>query len=450
MKKFWLTALMCLALGAQAQRWNMDSLRKVIGLARRDSAEALALGKLAWGLKDRGAYDSASTYAQRALALNRQLRISRGVIDACNTLATIQRHTGNYPAALNYFLQGLHVADSVKDKEYEPVILSNIGNLYYFEKDYEKALQYQLKAKKMRLELLKRKRNEITIRNLANVIANIGIIYYVTGRPDSSIAGWQQALQLYRECGEIGGETNTLNNIATYYMDKGEHEKALSTFLQTIDKYRQLEDPSGESTSWTNIAELYKRLRKYPESESAAKKSVQLSRGIGELGALSESLLMLSTVYEAMGSYEASLRYYKEHIRMRDSLNNEENTKKQVKLEMQYEFDKKESAARLEQEKKDAVTAAEARRQRIILLSISGFGLLVMGFAIFAYRSFLQKKKATVEILLQKNIIEQKQKEILDSIFYARRIQRCLLPSEKYLRRVLTGRLQDPRDFDAG
>lgn len=41
------------------------------------------------------------------------------------------------------------------------------------------------------------------------------------------------------------------------------------------------------------------------------------------------------------------------------------------------------------------------------------------------------------EIEMQKNMVEAKQKEILDSIHYAKRIQRSLLPSERYIERQL-------------
>ena len=72
---------------------------------------------------------------------------------------------------------------------------------------------------------------------------------------------------------------------------------------------------------------------------------------------------------------------------------------------------------------------------------MSGILILVIGFAVFAYRSFLQKQKANIEITKQKEIIEEKQKEILDSIHYAKRIQTALLPSEKYIGRNLNRHL---------
>jgi hypothetical protein len=59
------------------------------------------------------------------------------------------------------------------------------------------------------------------------------------------------------------------------------------------------------------------------------------------------------------------------------------------------------------------------------------FGLLlVIIFAGFVFRSL----KAT---RIQKIIIEEKQKEILDSIHYAKRIQTALMTNEKYIEKNL-------------
>ena len=45
------------------------------------------------------------------------------------------------------------------------------------------------------------------------------------------------------------------------------------------------------------------------------------------------------------------------------------------------------------------------------------------------------KQKKIIE--QQKHVIEEKQKEMLDSIHYAKRIQRALLTSEKYIHRKM-------------
>ncbi|MGZ4038427.1 MAG: hypothetical protein ACXVPQ_11405, partial [Bacteroidia bacterium] len=89
------------------------------------------------------------------------------------------------------------------------------------------------------------------------------------------------------------------------------------------------------------------------------------------------------------------------------------------------------------QEKKEAVAKAESKKQKIVIMGVSGILLVVVAFAIFVYRSYLQKQKANIEITRQKEIIEEKQKEILDSIHYARRIQAALFTPETYIARSL-------------
>ncbi len=119
---------------------------------------------------------------------------------------------------------------------------------------------------------------------------------------------------------------------------------------------------------------------------------------------------------------------------------NEENTKKTVQQQMQYEFDKKETAAKAEQEVKDQKAVADKKQQQIILFSVSGVLLLVVAFAFFVFRNLrvTQKQKLIIEqqkqvVENQKHLVEENQKEILDSIRYAKRIQTSLLPTDKYI-----------------
>lgn len=54
-------------------------------------------------------------------------------------------------------------------------------------------------------------------------------------------------------------------------------------------------------------------------------------------------------------------------------------------------------------------------------------------------------QERTREVVKQKHLIEEKQKEIIDSINYARRIQNSLIPTEKYIHKVLT-RLKNKKE----
>ncbi len=78
------------------------------------------------------------------------------------------------------------------------------------------------------------------------------------------------------------------------------------------------------------------------------------------------------------------------------------------------------------QEKENALSKEKNRRQKIVIWFIVFCLLIVIIFALFVIKSL----KTTKE---QKKIIEEKQKDILDSIRYAKRIQNSLLPNRKYI-----------------
>ena len=136
--------------------------------------------------------------------------------------------------------------------------------------------------------------------------------------------------------------------------------------------------------------------------------------------------------------FKKAFEDYKLMILYRDSLLNEQNTKKTVQTQMQYEFDKKESATKADQDKKNAVAQSDARRKNIVLVFVICSLVLLVLFLIFLFNRFLviQKQKTVIE--KQKAVVEEKQKEILDSIRYAKKIQQSLLPTEKFIDKNLT------------
>lgn len=422
---------------AYAQTRLIDSLKKEVASQPQDSALIENLNRLTWDLKNFGLYDEGLIYATRALQLSEKLRHASGLINSYSNLGLLYAYKGNYPLAIANQLRSLQYAEQAGRAYSAGNALSNLGNVYQQQGNYEKALEYQQKALRLRQQIIEKGGNLKDSIALGNSWGNIGIIYSDLGKTDTALACYRRSLELMRQCGSIVGEANALNNIATCYLDMDSMQAALGYFNAALPIYRKIGYRSGEGTTLSNIAEVYVRLGDAAKAEPYALQSLQVAEETGELDGLEEAHMALSMLYELKDNYPAALRHFMSYIAARDSLKNEENTKRSVQLEMQYEFEKREAAVKLEQEKKDAVAAADKHRQQIILVVISGFGLLVLGFAVFAYRSYLQKKKANVEILRQKLLIEHKQKEILDSIYYARRIQRSLLPHDAHINKTM-------------
>jgi hypothetical protein len=166
---------------------------------------------------------------------------------------------------------------------------------------------------------------------------------------------------------------------------------------------------------------------------------------------LKDVYFTLSELERLHGNYTAAFDHFKTHVRYADSITNEENTREIVQTQMQHEFEKEEARARSLQQTRDAIAEKEKRKQSIIRnVFMAGF-VLVLIFGVLIFKEYRNKKKANEIILAQKleversravitsqkTIVEEKQKEILDSIYYASRIQRSLLTPDKYIHKSL-------------
>jgi hypothetical protein len=78
----------------------------------------------------------------------------------------------------------------------------------------------------------------------------------------------------------------------------------------------------------------------------------------------------------------------------------------------------------LKHEKSEAVAQAERKSTNYYYLEhYAAILLLVIGPGVYVYRSYKDKQKANEAIAKQKEVIDEKLKEMLDAIHYAKRIQ---------------------------
>jgi hypothetical protein len=186
------------------------------------------------------------------------------------------------------------------------------------------------------------------------------------------------------------------------------------------------------------------------------------------------SLLLISAVFEAQsrmdslelaykkakgsGDHKTAFQNYHEYILLRDSLNNEADRKTALKKQLKYEYDKKAVTDSLLHAKETSVKTVVLEKQKTELkmkrnLQYASFGgiLLVIIFSAYMYNRYKvsHKQKLIIEdkeretqkqniiISEQKSIVEQKQNEILSSIYYAHRIQKALMINEGYIDKKL-------------
>src|SRR5689334_21762312 len=101
---------------------------------------------------------------------------------------------------------------------------------------------------------------------------------------------------------------------------------------------------------------------------------------------LAETNFKIANYKDGYENHELFKQYY-------DSIFNKENEKKLTQMQMQYDFDKKETASKAEHEKKDAVALKELQSQKLLRNGFIGGFVVVLLFAgvFFKQRNKIKK-----------------------------------------------------------
>jgi hypothetical protein len=220
------------------------------------------------------------------------------------------------------------------------------------------------------------------------------------------------------------------------------HQKCIEIWTSTNQK-------DGLASVFNNVSHIYLRKKDYKTAANYATKSLNTALEIDNVSSIMNAEGVLYKTDSAFGDFRGALLHHMKYIRFRDSINNTETRNAAVRKQMEYDFDKEKAIAaaehRKELESREEIANEKSRKQAAITWSVGAGLLIVFAFAIYIFRSLrlTRKQKNIIELKnleteRQKLIIEEKNKDILDSLHYARRIQSSLLPNEKYLNKSLS------------
>ena len=461
---------------------NIDSLFLELNKVKHDTNKANILNNISESLWKSNHYDSAKVFSQQALLLSQQLKFKSGIGSAYNTQGAINLYQGNYAEAIRLFNISLTFRQALNDKKGIASSYNNIGNAYVFLGNYPLALKNYLQSLKIKEEIgdlkgvaatynnigaiyenqknyteaekkylqsLKIKQQLNDEKGIGSTYLNLGNIYVTLNNLNQALDYFNKSLIIKQQLNDVKGIADIYHNIGSVYEMQSKHKEALSNYLQSYQIRKEINDKKGLSSSSLNLSSYYYSLKNYKEARKYIKQALDLSIEIDSKERISKSYESLAKIDSIEGKYKnAYLNYYK-FISYRDSLINEDNTKRIIEQQMQFEFDKKSVADSLLFEKEKGIKEVEIAKQKTELkakrnqqIALYGGLLLVLVFAGFMYNRFKVTQKQKTVIEQQKDVVEkahllleEKNSEIIASIRYAKRIQDSLLTSQKYIER---------------
>lgn len=411
---------------------------------------------------DNGNYEFANEKVDSLLKVSRQLNYEEGIADAYNYKGVINRDQSNLKEALDNYLIALPLFEALKKDGKVAGIQNNIGLIYAEIKEYKTALAYYFKAVKINLKNRDKKidakdkvAQEDKVKaniNLAINYNNIATCYQKINQPVSAQTYLNQSLNIRKTENDTIGMAMAYHNIGLNYQLKKNPDSAIVFFNLSLGYLSGMDENIGHAYNYLELGNTYLQKQKLNEAEGYLLNSLRIAQKSDLEGVKVENYKYLSKLYAIKKDFKNAFYYQDLFLNSKEKIESDESKNEILKKELEYDFNKKQELQRLEAKNQKAISDAEIKSQKkLIAYSIVGL-IILSGLVLIVLRSNNQKKKANFIISKQKEIVEHKNKEIVDSINYAKYIQNALLPSDKVIAElpVECAVLYKPKDIVSG
>lgn len=384
----------------------------------------------------------------------------------------------DYKKALKCGVQAYTLSTQIKSSETKIKALvsqsaNNAGGGYLLLDDYENALKYLLIALETAEEIQDTSR-------MSNAAYNLSIVYDYKGNKSLSVRYLERSINLDELSGNLASAAYGYSSLSADYFFKPDYNKGMVYYTKAMDiatrinneeligilyenravglkyegrfiealKYheksiaidKKYNNLASLKTNYLNVADLYFEMNKYSDAINYNNKSLKIAIEENSVKTIMKAYSGLADCYEQLGNRTKAYEAIKLYANWKDSLYMQENSSAMAEMQTKYDTEKKEAENTLliAEKKLDKAKLEKKSVQQKLLLALLGLVMLIVAYVVY---SLNQKKKTNKllnaqneEIVSKNEIIEEKNKDITDSINYAQKIQDAILPDEVILK----------------
>lgn len=435
--------------------------------------------------EDKKDYDNRIKNNQLLYPIYKELNDTGKIEETYAEIAHLLLESGNTTSAFDSLILKLKYYETKNINRFIAFYQLQIADSYNWVNNPNKALEYYIKSLKT-YTILKRKNR------IAHIYLKMAEQYSMLGQPKKSLECALNVLKMNEKtnspeenhwiywriasnyttlrefdlalkydtlCLETANKTNELGLISNAYSHFASTFGAARRFKEEeFYEYKSLETIKKTDNTFAimlaldRISRLNLNLKKYDLSIKYALEGLKIAEDRKDINMLMRLNYLLFKSYQLKKNPELALKHHINFILFKDSLKNIESLAELNQRETKYAFEKKEEKRKIEQEKIDIETAANKRNQQLIILGVASILFIVLIFSTLLFKRFKQANKQKEIIEEQKHLVEEKQKEIVDSISYAKRLQEAILPPQEFVNAHLANNFiyYQPKDIVAG
>ena len=460
-----------------AQQKKLDSLIAVNeNYKKEDSFKVIYLTNIFRQYSRLNNLPKMEEYAKNAILLSKKIANTNSESYVYERLGLCYHGKSMYLQAINAYTAGIEAATKGNDKDEVAGLYLNLGALYTSISDYSKAIECNQKA--VDLYNLLNEQNEIS-----NCYMNIGLIYKDIDQSEKAIAYIEKALAIFKKQSNginygVASAYQGLGNIyakaindysikptlsfsekfnrALQYLKTGLsvaeasdnsltgsitndigilHEKAGNNILALFHYEKALKtvEVTSNQEDLCNIlftlGNYYTNNRDYEKSTVYLQRCLNIGKEKGLLAIQKKSYESLSNVYEKTGHFDSAIIFYKQFIKLRDSIFNAEKEKEITRKQLTLDFTVKENDYKLVQQVTDGKLKQQVlfarQQQQILQLKQQQLQLIskekdLQRLTYLKKQVELQNQQQLQASLLQKNALQSKYDNEINSKQIAR------------------------------
>jgi serine phosphatase RsbU (regulator of sigma subunit) len=379
------------------------------------------------------ASDSLMSHGASAKSLAQKINYQKGIYLGEILIARACYVTGDYARGLTEAKAALQIAREKNNIEWERQTISQIGLLYQQTGNFADALEYFTKM----ISLVD---SATMTAAYATALNNSGNCYHKLKLYDEAIAFRRRAIAIRLALGKPNAIGDSYNDLGETFQELNQYDSALFYLSRALVLERSGGDDEMSAVVCMNLGATYFKLRKNETAKAYFDTAYTLSAQIGANDYRLEILKRLAEIAGQEKQFEVQAELLSHVLELNDTLRTEASQTQINRLQAEFDAENKElqiAALETERKQQDALVAEQKKRSTVILIFSIG-GILLLGvFLVIVNNRFQVTKKQKLTIEHQKAIVDQKQKEVMDSINYAKRIQYTLLANDELLQKNL-------------
>nr|XP_034969059.1 G-protein-signaling modulator 1 isoform X1 [Zootoca vivipara] len=234
---------------------------------------------------------------------------------------------GDFKAGVAFFEAAVQLG--TEDLETLSAIYSQLGNAYFYLKEYGKALEYH--------------RHDLTLARTigdrigeAKASGNLGNTLKILGLFDEALVCCQRHLDISQEQGDKVGEARALYNIGNVYHAKGKQlswslpqepnylpkevqeclEKASQFYEKNLSLVKELGDRAAQGRAYGNLGNSHYLLGNFPKAVAFHKQRLAIAKEFGDKAAEKRAHSNLGNAHIFLGRFDVAAEYFRKALQL--------------------------------------------------------------------------------------------------------------------------------------